>query len=98
MNAAGRPIARSLMAKYADCMASTPDNVTPKVNLGCGTLILIALIVLIFSNAGTGDLKKSVQNLEFQTSQMRHEIGRLSKMIEGLTQDGPRLLQDNSEP
>ena len=34
---------------------SGSDSVTP-VKLGCGTLILIAFIVLVFSRAGTEDM------------------------------------------
>jgi Sec-independent protein translocase protein TatA len=50
---------------------------THQVSLGCGTLILIALIVLIFSGRGTGDLKNEVHGL-------RSEVGELKKEVEGL--------------
>jgi hypothetical protein len=48
------------------------------VSLGCGTLILIALIVLFFSRAGTGDLEREVRAL-------RSEIGELKKAVEAQT-------------
>jgi hypothetical protein len=50
---------------------------TQQVSLGCGTLILIALIVLIFSGRGTGDLEREVRGL-------RSEVGELKKEVEGL--------------
>lgn len=34
-----------------------------EVSLGCGTLILIALIVLIFGRSGTRDLERQVESL-----------------------------------
>lgn len=49
-----------------------------EVSLGCGTLILIALIVLIFGRSGTKDLEREVQAL-------RMEIGNLRKAVETQT-------------
>lgn len=60
------------------------DNRTQQVNLGCGTLILIALIVLIFS--GRGDLEREVQGL-------RSEVGDLKKSIEAQTSEIKQLQQ-----
>jgi Sec-independent protein translocase protein TatA len=54
------------------------DNRTQQVSLGCGTLILIALIVLIFSGRGTGDLEREVHGL-------RSEIRELKKSVESQT-------------
>jgi Tfp pilus assembly protein PilN len=47
-----------------------------KTSLGCGTLILIALIVLIFSHSG-GD----VEDLERQVSQLDSHVLRLTDDI-----------------
>lgn len=47
-----------------------------EVNLGCGTLILIALIVLIFSRSKTGDLEREIEGL-------RTEIRELKSAVEG---------------
>ncbi|AMV32599.1 hypothetical protein VN12_10775 [Pirellula sp. SH-Sr6A] len=47
-----------------------------EVNLGCGTLILIALIVLIFSRSKTGDLEREIEGL-------RTEIRELKTAVEG---------------
>ncbi len=59
-----------------------------KVGLGCGTLILIALIVMIFSNSGTRgldgqirDLNREVQSLR---SQMDDQIRRLTRKVNDL--------------
>jgi hypothetical protein len=48
------------------------------VSLGCGTLILIALIVLFFSNRGNDDgyqLKNEIDGL-------KHQVGALQKSID----------------
>jgi len=51
---------------------------TQTVQLGCGTLILIALIVLFFSRGGASDLG----DLERQVHGLRSEIGELKKAVE----------------
>lgn len=50
-------------------MAQPTDN---KVSLGCGTLILIALIVIIFSRSG--DEKRALREIR----QLRNEVRNLS--------------------
>lgn len=57
-----------------------------EVSLGCGTLILIALIVLIFGRGGAGDLEREVRGL-------RSDVGELKKAVEAQT-DQVRALQD----
>jgi len=51
------------------------ENRTQHATLGCGTLILIALIVMFFSRPGIGDLEREVHGL-------RSEVGELKKSIE----------------
>jgi hypothetical protein len=51
------------------------DNRTQQATLGCGTLILIALIVALFSHPGIGDLEREVRNL-------RSDVGELKKSID----------------
>jgi hypothetical protein len=46
-----------------------------QATLGCGTLILIALIVAIFSHPGVGDVEREVRNL-------RSEVGELKKSVD----------------
>lgn len=81
-------------------MSSVPDPSRPaaespprvrlvegqEVSLGCGTLILIALIVLFLGRGGTGDLEREMRGL-------RSEVGELKKAVE--TQTGQiKALQD----
>ena len=54
------------------------DRRTQQVSLGCGTLILIAVIVQIFSGRGVADLKREVHDL-------RTEVGELKKSVEAQT-------------
>ena len=57
-----------------------------QVSLGCGTLILIALIVLIFSGRGVDDVEREVRGL-------RTDIDELTKSVE--IQTGQiKLLQE----
>jgi hypothetical protein len=53
-------------------------NRTQQVSLGCGTLILIALIVLFFSGRGNSDLEREIREL-------RSEVSELKKLIEAQT-------------
>jgi Sec-independent protein translocase protein TatA len=62
------------------------DNRTQQVSLGCGTLILIALIVMIFSGRGTDDLEREVHGL-------RSEVGELKKSVEAQTAEIKSLKQ-----
>jgi hypothetical protein len=62
------------------------DKRSQQVSLGCGTLILIALIVLIFGGRGTGDLAREVHGL-------RSEVGELKKSVEAQTAEIKALQQ-----
>ena len=55
-----------------------------QVTLGCGTLILIALIVLIFSNAGDDDLRNELRKVH-------SEIGKLETVVEAQRQEIAKL-------
>jgi len=57
---------------------------TQHATLGCGTLILIALIVLFFGRPGLTDLEREVRLL-------RSEVGDLKKAIESQTNEIKRL-------
>jgi len=52
------------------------DN-NQKVGLGCGTLILIALIVLIFGNAGSDELRRDIKVLRQEVSSLEHSVRTL---------------------
>jgi hypothetical protein len=60
-----------------------------EVSLGCGTLILIALIVLIFGRGGTGNLEQEVRGL-------RSEVRELKRAVEAQTGQ-IKALQDKLE-
>jgi len=59
---------------------------TQQVSLGCGTLILIALIVLIFSGRGTGDLEREVRALRSDVAELKKTIEAQTGMIKSLQQ------------
>ena len=61
-----------------------PDN---KVSLGCGTLILIALIVMIFGNANrSGDKKTAEQlrKLQSDVSSLKTDMQEQKKSLESI--------------
>jgi hypothetical protein len=58
------------------------EQQTTTVQLGCGTLILIALIVLFFSNSGNRNA-----NLETEVRQLRDQIGELKSSIDSQTRE-----------
>lgn len=47
------------------------DNRAQTVGLGCGTLIVIALIVYTFGSRGVGDLEKEVKSLRAEVVKLR---------------------------
>jgi septal ring factor EnvC (AmiA/AmiB activator) len=69
-------------------------NADYKVSLGCGTLILIALIVLIFGNMGednaSGEISRldaRIQSLESLIKGQTEQIERLQTSIDSLRQE-----------
>lgn len=73
-----------------------PDN-QQRVSLGCGTLILIALIVMIFSNAGN----QEVSSLRTEIQQLTGEVQRQSRAIESLeraVRESREGLKPEAEP
>ena len=65
----------------------TSDN---KVQLGCGTLIIIALIVIIFS--GGSDVDKVRRQLD----DMSKQLDRLEKKVDDLSQKVSRQASSSS--
>jgi cell division protein FtsL len=59
---------------------------THQVTLGCGTLILIALIVMFFSNRGSS-------NVQHEVRELRDEIVELRKASEAQTQQIRQLTE-----
>ena len=57
----------------------TADN---KVQLGCGTLIVIALIVIIFSGGRDVDkLRRQLDDMSRQLDRMEKKVDALSKQL-----------------
>ncbi|QJE95864.1 hypothetical protein [Luteolibacter luteus] len=56
-----------------------------KVSLGCGTLILIALIVLLFGNSGgTSDLKREVRALKNELRSLDNKTSELHADVKNI--------------
>ncbi len=70
---------------------------TRPATLGCGTLILIALIVLLFSRPGmsnlesrVSDLRSSVEELKKVSETQTNEIRELRKVVEEQRKGGEK--------
>jgi type II secretory pathway component PulM len=57
-----------------------------QVSLGCGTLILIALIVLIFSGGRNDEVRREVQNLDSSIRQLKTAVESQAEEIKALRQ------------
>ena len=58
---------------------ATQSGHAPKVQLGCGTLLLIALIVMIFSGRGSNrELKGEIEELNTKIDRLEQKIDALS--------------------
>jgi hypothetical protein len=66
--------------------AMPDERRTQHATLGCGTLILIALIVLFFSRPGISDVERDVRLL-------RTEVGDLKKAVESQTREMKSLQE-----
>ena len=55
-----------------------------EVSLGCGTLILIAIIVAIFSKSG--DNSDEIRDLQREIEKMEQQLDRLVPAVEKLSQ------------
>ena len=55
-----------------------------KATLGCGSLILIALIVIIVSKGRSEEIEKDLQRIESKIDQQGREIASLRQKVEQL--------------
>jgi len=55
-----------------------------EVSLGCGTLILIALIVMFFSGRGINDVKREIREMRDEMRDMRVTIDAQSSQLRDL--------------
>jgi hypothetical protein len=66
-------------------MAEVVDGTTQsaKVQLGCGTLILIAIIVMIFSGSNdVDDAREEIEALSAQLARVEAKLDSLSRQLE----------------
>jgi Sec-independent protein translocase protein TatA len=68
-----------------------------EVSLGCGTLVLIALIVLIFSGRGAGDLEREVRHLRSELSDLKKAVESQSAEIRRLSDRLPPAKVDGGK-
>jgi len=62
-------------------------NRTPETTIGCGSLILIAIIVLIFGKSNTNDLEREVKGLRTEVKELKEAVDGQSTVIRGLRAD-----------
>ena len=62
------------------------DRSTQTVSLGCGTLILIALIVLIFGRGDTDRVESELRAVRSDVAQLGTEIKDLKEAVEQQTE------------
>jgi cell division protein FtsL len=63
---------------------SVSDNPSQTVTLGCGTLILIALIVMFFGQSDTKNVEREVKELRTEVSALKKTIERQTDEINAL--------------
>jgi TolA-binding protein len=76
----------------------SPPN--QKASLGCGTLILIALIVMIFGNANRGNdtqLTSQIQNLQSQLRDLTSSVNGLKHQIQEQSGDLTKIQKSLDE-
>lgn len=69
-----------------------------KVSLGCGTLILIALIVIIFGNMGGRDATQQVNNLEQQVVKLSQAVEKLQAQLDDQSKKLEVILSAVTKP
>ena len=71
-----------------------PDGqYTQRATLGCGTFILIALIVLFFSRPGISDLERDVRALRSEVADLKKTIDTQTKQMKTLQEKFDQLRQ-----
>lgn len=72
-----------------------PDNST-KASLGCGSLILIAIIVLIFSNGRNDAVEKQLRDTQSELKELKAEVATQSATLSRI-EDSLRKLREKSK-
>lgn len=68
-------------------MSNEPSS--QRATLGCGTLILIALIVMFFSRPDTRDLETEVRNLKSEIGTLKAAVEKQTNAIQSLERKLP---------
>ncbi len=66
---------------------------TTQASLGCGTLILIALIVLMFSGRGVSEVKDEVKRLQTSIAELEAKIDAQDAVLKRVDQRVARLAE-----
>jgi hypothetical protein len=69
-----------------------------KSTLGCGTLILIALIVLIFGNASSHECADEVKRLSQDIKALQTTVSTQTQAIKRLENEMSQALEHNKMP
>jgi len=77
----GKPESSRPAAEYPPTVRLVKGQV---VSLGCGTLILIALIVMFFGRGPTGDLEREVRGLRSEVSELKVAVQAQTDQIKTL--------------
>ena len=64
----------------------------PPASLGCGTLIVIAMIVMIITSAGSSNLKDEMKSLQNQVQDLKRSVDAQTDQIRSLKE----LIQSRS--
>lgn len=76
-------------------MTERKDN---QAQLGCGTLIVIAIIVMIFSgDRGSSKVRKDVQELNRKIERLEKKIDELSKKLDEQRGGSPAVAAQPQE-
>lgn len=65
------------------------EPTSQRATLGCGTLILIALIVMFFSRPGVDELEKEIKSLRTDVAELKSTVERQTQAIEKLEKKMP---------
>lgn len=60
------------------------DNRTQEVTLGCGTLLLIGLVVLFFSRPGMREIEEEIGKLRTDVKELRKAVDEQTRLLEAM--------------
>jgi hypothetical protein len=60
------------------------QNRTQEVTLGCGTLLLIGLVVLFFSRPGMREIEEEIGKLRTDVKELRKAVDEQTRLLQGI--------------